>query len=141
MILYELESQTDGVDFLGLEAAEPTFDHHVVSPTAFAVHALADLQGFQQFFVPAAGELCSLITVDNSGDAILCGGFFYRMDDMNRVKRVRKIPADDFAAIPIDDRSQIHVSMQHLDAGDINRSYLIRHVYLQLFIVAIFLCG
>lgn len=46
---------------LRLEAAERTFNHYVISPAAFAVDALPDVQILQKLLVFIAGELATLV--------------------------------------------------------------------------------
>ena len=49
------------VDFLGLQTAEPPFNHDVVSPARLSIHALPDVQRLEQCLVVIAGELAALV--------------------------------------------------------------------------------
>lgn len=47
--------------FLVLEASEPSFNHDIVSPPAFTIHALTDLVLFEEIHVLIACKLTALI--------------------------------------------------------------------------------
>ena len=47
--------------FLVLEASEPSFNHDIVSPPAFAIHALTNLVFFKEIHVLIACKLTTLI--------------------------------------------------------------------------------
>lgn len=47
--------------FLVLEASEPSFNHDIVSPPAFAIHALTVLVFFEEIHVLIACKLTALI--------------------------------------------------------------------------------
>ena len=47
--------------FLVLEASEPSFNHDIVSPPAFTIHALMDLVFFEEIHVLIACKLTALI--------------------------------------------------------------------------------
>ena len=49
------------IGFLLLEAPEPSFDHDIVSPPAFTIHALTDLVFFEKVYVLIACKLAALI--------------------------------------------------------------------------------
>ena len=53
------------ISFLILEAAEPSLNHDVVSPTAFSIHTLTDTVFFYKFNVLLTCELTTLIRVQN----------------------------------------------------------------------------
>ena len=53
------------ISFFILEAAEPTLNHDVVSPTAFSIHTLTDTIFFYKVNVLLTCELTTLIRVQN----------------------------------------------------------------------------
>ena len=109
------------------ERPEPALDHDIVSPAALAVHALADAVFLQELLVFAAGELASLIRVEDFRlrhfECLAAG-----LDDHTRVQRVVHLPADDIAAVPVDDGRQVQEAVPDGDVGDIDRPCLVRPV-------------
>lgn len=112
------------ISLLVLEGAEPALDHDVVSPAALAVHALPDVVIFQELLVFTAGELAPLIRVEDNRLGHL-EGLPERRDDHACVKRIVYLPADDVAAVPVDDGRQIQESVLDGNVGDINGPCLI----------------
>lgn len=49
------------VYFFVFEATEPSLNHNVISPTAFAIHTLTDMVIFQKTHIFVACELAPLI--------------------------------------------------------------------------------
>ena len=52
--------------FLVLEAPEPSFNHDIISPAAFTIHALTDLVFFEKVHVLIACELTALIRIQDN---------------------------------------------------------------------------
>ena len=52
--------------FLVLEASEPSFNHDLVSPPAFTIHALMDLVFFEEIHVLIACKLTALIRIQDN---------------------------------------------------------------------------
>ena len=52
--------------FLVLEASEPSFNHDIVSPPAFTIHALTDLVLFEEIHVLIACKLTALIRIQDN---------------------------------------------------------------------------
>lgn len=52
--------------FLVLEAPEPSFNHDIVSPPAFTIHALMDLVFFEEIHVLIACKLTALIRIQDN---------------------------------------------------------------------------
>ena len=52
--------------FLVLETPEPSFDHDIVSPPAFAIHVLTDLVLFEEIHVLIACKLTALIRIQDN---------------------------------------------------------------------------
>ena len=52
--------------FLVLEASEPSFNHDIVSPGAFTIHALTDLVLFEKIHILIACKLTALIRIQDN---------------------------------------------------------------------------
>ena len=52
--------------FLVLETPEPSFNHDIVSPPAFTIHALMDLVFFEEIHVLIACKLTALIRIQDN---------------------------------------------------------------------------
>ena len=52
--------------FIVLEASEPSFNHDIVSPPAFTIHALMDLVFFEEIHVLIACKLTALIRIQDN---------------------------------------------------------------------------
>ena len=59
------------IGFIIFEAAKSAFNHDVVCPAAFSIHALTDMVFFEKCYVLGACKLTSLIRVQNQGGATL----------------------------------------------------------------------
>ena len=53
------------VNQLRFKTPKLPLDHDAVCPVGFSVHALADVQIFQQLLILVAGELASLIGIED----------------------------------------------------------------------------
>ena len=97
------------ISFVIFEGTEPSLDHDIVGPAAFAIHALTDVVFLKKIFVFMAGKLATLIRVKNYR---LCyfKGFFAGVNAGSCIKRVVQFPSDDASAVPIDDSGQIQES-------------------------------
>lgn len=61
-----LQYQSGWICFLVLETPEPSFDHDIVSPPAFTIHALTDLVLFEEIHVLIACKLTALIRIQDN---------------------------------------------------------------------------
>ena len=115
------------ISFFVFEAAEPALNHDVISPAAFAIHALANTIFFHKIDVLLAGELTPLIRIQ---DLWFCyfEGFLQSVDNHSGIKCIIHFSANDAAAVPVDNCSQIQESSVNWDVGYINRPCLIRSV-------------
>ena len=107
------------IGFLLLEAPEPSFDHDIVSPPAFTIHALTDLVLFEEIHVLIACKLTSLIRVQNQGFCHL-ESFFQRVYDHSGVQGIIYLPANNTTAIPVNDGCQIQEAVLDGDIGDVD---------------------
>ena len=107
------------INFVIFQSTEPTFDHHIVGPTAFAVHADFYCILSHVFDVVTAGELTALIRIENFGFCCLeC--FFQGAQHHRRRQSIIQFPANDAAAVPVDNCCQIDKSMVQFDLCDVN---------------------
>ena len=94
------------VGFFILEAAEPALNHDVVCPATFAIHALTNAVFLYKINVLLACKLASLIRIQ-----YLRFGYpeslFQSIYDHSGVKSVIYFPANDTAAVPINNGCQI----------------------------------
>ena len=89
-----------------LEAAEPTLNHDVVCPAAFAIHTLPDSIFLYKINVLPACKLASLIGIQYLRFChIEC--FFLSVNDHSGVKRIIHFPANDAPVVPINNGCQI----------------------------------
>lgn len=79
------------VGFLIFEAAEPSFNHDVVCPVAFSIHALTDMVFFEKRHVLGTCKLASLIRVQ---DQRLCHfeSFLQRVYNHSGVQGIIDLP-------------------------------------------------
>ena len=117
------------VGFLILEGPEPPLDPDIVSPAACAIHALAYMVLLEEFFVLLAGELATLIRVQNlwPGHA---ERLFTGLYTGSGVQCIIQRPPDDTTAVPVNDSCQIKKSVLHRDVGDVDGPRLVRTCYI-----------
>ena len=116
------------VGCLILEASEPAFNHDVVRPAAFSIHALADSVFLYKVNVLLTCKLASLIRIQ---DLRLCHfeSFFQSVNHHSGIKCVIHFPADNTAAVPVNHGGQIQKSAPDWNIGNVNRPCLIWLVY------------
>ena len=107
------------IGFLIFEAAKPAFNHDVVCPAAFSIHALTDMVFFEKCYVLGACKLTSLIRVQNQGVCHL-ESFFQRVYDHFGVQGIIYLPANNTTAIPVNDGCQIQEAVLDGDIGDVD---------------------
>ena len=54
-----------------------------------------------------------------------CHSILDRLNHLDGVQRVGQIPANNHAAVPVDDGSQVHMTVLHFDVSDIDGPDLI----------------
>src|SRR5258708_20120688 len=112
--------------FFIFDRAPQPFDEDVVHETAAAVHRNRDASRFKLAGECGAGELGSLVGVEDSRFAISEQSLLQRFDAKAVVDRVRHPPSQNRATGPIDDRHQIQKAARHWDIGYIRRPHVIR---------------
>ena len=107
------------IGFLIFEATKPAFNHDVVCPAAFSIHALADMVFFEKCYVLGACKLTSLIRVQDQG---LCHleSFLQRVYDHSGVQGIIHLPANNTTAILVNDGCQIQEAVLDGDIGDVD---------------------
>ena len=92
--------------FLILEAAEPAFNHDIICPSTFAIHALPDAVYLYKINVLLTCKLATLIRIQYLRFCYLkC--LFLSINDHSGIKRIINFPADNTAAVPVDNSCQI----------------------------------
>ena len=114
------------VQIIAFQAPKPTFNYHVIHPACLAVHTLPDALITEIFRIIIAGELATLVRIDDFRLAVHRDSSFCRHQDRRGIKTVGQFKTHDIAAVPVDYRRQIHVTSAHFDVGYINRPNLIR---------------
>ena len=112
------------VGFIILEGTEPTLDHDIVCPAAFAIHTLPDLISLQKIDVYLAGELASLIGVNNfwfGNPEGLLKSFYGHAG----AEGVIQLPADNASAVPVDHRRKIEEAVLNRNIRNVNRPCLV----------------
>lgn len=54
-----------------------------------------------------------------------CHGVLDRLNHIDGIQGVGQVPANDHAAVPVDDGRQLHMAMLHFDVCDVDRPNLI----------------
>ena len=93
-------------DLLVFHRPPEPFDEDVVAPGALAVHADGDLGPLQHRDEVGAGELRTLIAVEDLGRAVAVERLLQRLDAEVRREGDRQPPGQDLAAEPVDDGDQ-----------------------------------
>ena len=105
--------------FLVLEASEPSFNHDIVSPPAFTIHALTDLVFFEEIHVLIACKLTALIRIQ---DNRFCyhKRLLYRSYDHSGIQSIIDFPSNDTAAVPVNHSGQIQESTLNGDVCNVD---------------------
>ena len=77
-------------DLFVFEAAPQSLDEDVVHAAPLAVHADGDIMGLQSAGEAVAGELATLVGIEDLGPAVLRERFLERVDTELGAKRVRQ---------------------------------------------------
>jgi hypothetical protein len=72
-----------------------------------------------------AGELATLVGIENLGAAVVDERFLERLDTELGTERVRKSPRQHRAAHPVHDDHQVEEALGHRDVGDVRAPHLI----------------
>ena len=120
------------VDALILQAAPQPFDEHVVQPAAAAVHADSRPHAFQGVDPVVAGELATLVGVEDFGHGARRGdSLLQSLQAKRRIERVGEFPGKHRPGVPVHDGHQIRMSTLHRNVGDVGAPCLIRPVDFQ----------
>lgn len=95
------------VDVLVLDGAPEAFDEGIVQRTAATIHTDSDIALFQRRQEQLTGELRALIGVEDFRLRIRGESGIENLSAQPRIDCVRHGPAQDEAAEPVDDRSQV----------------------------------
>ena len=80
------------VNQFSFETAKPSLNHDVVCPSGFHVHALPDVQRFQQLLILVAGELASLVRIEDRWGPELLYGTAYSIRNRLDTQSIGTIP-------------------------------------------------
>ncbi len=121
-----LVSSADGlvgveIHLLVFDALPEAFYEYVVAPAAFPIHADLDAVVFQQPGEFEAGELATLIGVDDLRGTRGGQRLLDRFETEVGGQRIGQPPRQHPTAGPIQDRTQVHEAPAHRNVGDIRR--------------------
>lgn len=111
------------VESLVLETPPQAFHEDVVESPAPAIHADSDIPFLQWSEEGLAGELASLVGIED-----LRLSFFKGSGEDFNAKHCRvfgKLPKEDITAVPVDNGHRIHETSCHTAIGNIRAPYLI----------------
>ena len=89
------------VNALIFQEPPQAFDHAIVTPRAFAIHADLDLCIREHVDPSTTGKLAALVRIKYLWPAVLCQRFFQGFNAEVRVHAVGQPPSKDFATVPI----------------------------------------
>ena len=102
-----------------LDGFPQALNENIVAPAALAVHGYLDVVVVEYRRERQAGELATLIRVENLGLAVTRERFLQGVDAEVRRQRIREPPGEELAARPVDDRHQVHKAPGHRQEGDV----------------------
>jgi len=114
------------IDRLVFDALPESFHAHVVPPTPFPVHANLDAVVGQESRELLAGELASLIGVEDGRGAIPGDRLLHRVEAELGRPRVGEPPRQHPTTRPVEDGEEIHETPRHRDVGAIGGSDVMR---------------
>lgn len=114
------------VDLFVLHAAPQPLDEHGVPPAAATAHADGDALALEPLGEHHAGELQTLVGVENLRLAVTRDRLVEHAHAEVRFHRHRHVPGQDLAAMPVNDRGQIHEAARHRDVVQVHRPDLVR---------------
>ena len=132
-----VEAQIDGIvheysaiegvqeDAFVLPRSPQPFDHAVVTPCTFAIHADLDLCICQHVDPSAAGKLAALVAVEDFRRAMFCDGLFQSLYAKVRIHAVGQTPSQHLTAVPVHDRDQIQEATPHRYVGNVRAPDLV----------------
>src|SRR5712672_2426655 len=113
------------VDLLVFEAAPQPLDEDVVHVAPLAIHANRDLVPAQHAGEVVAGELAALVGVEDLRPTKASERFLERLNAKIGAERVRQLPGQHRAAVPVHDRYQVEKAPGHRDVSDVGAPDLV----------------
>ena len=107
------------IEVLILKGPPESLDEDIVPHPASAIHAHGDALGFQDSGKSLAGELGSLVCVEDLRGAVAGDGLLQDSHAELGIQGVGQPPGEHFAAMPVHDRHQEHKAAVHGNVGDI----------------------
>lgn len=105
--------------FLVLETAKPPFNHNVIRPTAFSIHALTNLVLLEEIHIFIARKLTSLIRIQDNWFCCF-KRFFQCIDNHSGIQGIINFPTYNAAAVPVDYSCQVQESTFDGDISDVD---------------------
>ena len=113
------------VDLLVFDAAPQPFDKDIIPPSPFAVHADGDAVGGQHAGKGRAGELATLVRIEDLRRAVRGQRIFERGDAERGFHGDRHPPRQHAPRRPVEHGGEIDEALGHRDIGDVHRPDLI----------------
>jgi len=113
------------IDVLMLETAPESLHEDIVQRPASAIDADADAFTLEHIGEDLTGKLHPLVAVEDLWSARVLQGIFETVDTEGGVQCVAQLPAQDFAAVPVDDHDQIGKAMRQANVGDVGAPDLV----------------
>src|SRR5258708_35842193 len=114
------------IDLFVFDAAPQPLDEHVIPPGPLAVHADRDGVVGEHAGERCAGELRTLVCVEDFWLAVLLQGVVQRLDAECCFHRDRYAPRQNPAACPVEHDGEVDVAACHRDVRDVHRPNLVR---------------
>src|SRR5712691_8617001 len=114
------------IHLLVFDAAPQALDEHVVPPSPFAVHADRNVVVGERTGEGRAGELRTLVCIEDVRLAVTSQSILQRLDAECRFHRDRQPPRQHATAEPVEHDSQIDEATRHRYVGDVHRPHLVR---------------
>src|SRR5215212_10196832 len=108
-------------DLLVLDRSPEPLDEDIVAPSTLAVHADPDPIAGQYPGEDFAGELATLIGIEDLRPAMAGQSLFHGLDTERRLHGDRQPPGENPAAEPVDDRGEVDEAARHRNVGDVHR--------------------
>ena len=107
------------------DASPEPFREDVVRGSSFPVHADLDIAGFKAIEIAVAGEVRSLVTVEN-GRRSGRKGPIHGVQDKRHLQGLIQLPRDNKPGMPVDDGHEVHPAAEKSDIGNVDSPDMVR---------------
>ena len=107
------------IHFFIFQASPEPFRENIVRGSAFPIHADLDVPRKETLEIAVAGEVRSLVTIEN-GRRSGRKGPIHRVQDKRHLQGLVQFPGEDKPGMPVNDGHQVHPSLNQADVGDVD---------------------